>query len=135
MGGSIFDWEGWAITLIVVLWQFPHFMSIAWLYREQYADAGFRMLTKEEPAGIAAGWHAVVPAFLLIPLSMYVLHPESAFTWLVSLLGAAACMSQLIASVRFLADRNDQSARKLLRSSLLYLPAIMMLIVVRWSFA
>ncbi|MEQ1830271.1 MAG: heme o synthase [Pirellula sp.] len=132
-GGSVFDVEGWALTMIVILWQFPHFMAIAWLYREQYAQAGFRMLTKEEPSGVAAGWHAIVPALLLVPLSVYVLHPMSAVTWMVAIMGAVACMGQAAAAYRFLRDRNDQTARKLLRSSLVYLPAIMMLVVVRWS--
>ena len=131
-GGGLFDADGWALTAIVVLWQFPHFMAIAWLYRDQYAGAGFRMLTKEEPTGIAAGWHAVVPAVMLIPLSIAVLHPVSLWTWAVAILGAVSCMGQAVASVRFLKNRNDQTARKLLHSSLIYLPAIMLLVVVRW---
>ena len=131
-GGSLWDVDGWALTAIVVLWQFPHFMAIAWLYRDQYSQAGFRMLTKEEPTGIAAGWHAIVPACLLIPLSVGVLHPVSVVTWVVAILGAASCLGQAAASLRFLKDRNNQTARKLLHSTLLYLPAIMLLVVVRW---
>lgn len=131
-GGSLWDVDGWALTAIVVLWQFPHFMAIAWLYRDQYSQAGFRMLTKEEPTGVAAGWHAIVPACLLIPLSVGVLHPVSVVTWVVAILGAASCLGQAAASLRFLKDRNNQTARKLLHSSLLYLPAIMLLVVVRW---
>ncbi len=132
-GGSLFDADGWALTGIVILWQFPHFMAIAWLYRDQYAQAGFRMLTKEEPTGIAAGWHAIVPACLLIPLSIAVLHPVSVTTWAVALLGAASCIGQAVASFRFWNERNNQTARKLLHSSLIYLPAIMLLVVVRWG--
>jgi len=132
-GGSLWDVDGWALTAIVVLWQFPHFMAIAWLYRDQYAQAGFRMLTKEEPTGIAAGWHAIIPACLLIPLSVAVLHPISAITWVVAILGAVACLGQAAASFRFLKERNNQTAKKLLHSSLLYLPAIMLLVVVRWG--
>jgi heme o synthase len=132
-GGAVTDLEGWALTGIVVLWQFPHFMAIAWLYRDQYAQAGFRMLTKEEPTGVAAGWHAIIPAILLIPLSIAVLHPVSLATWTVALLGAASCLGQAFASYRFLQVRNNQTAKKLLHSSLIYLPAIMFLVVVRWG--
>ncbi len=132
VGGSLADWNGWALTGIVVLWQFPHFMSIAWLYKEQYAKAGFRMLTKEEPTGIAAGWHAVIGAIALIPLSILVLRPDSLATWIVAGLGALSCVAQIVASWRFLLDRNNVTARKLLRASLIYLPAIMLLVVLRW---
>ncbi len=132
VGGSLTDWNGWGLTGIVALWQFPHFMAIAWLYREQYAKAGFRMLTKEEPTGIAAGWHAVIGALALVPLSVLVLRPDSVATWIVALLGAVSCLWQLVASVRFLKDRNNTTARTLLRASLIYLPAIMLLVVVRW---
>jgi heme o synthase len=131
-GGGILDIEGWALTAIVILWQFPHFMAIAWLYRDQYAGAGFRMLTKEEPTGVAAGWHAIIPACMLVPLSIYVLHPESSITWVVACLGAISCFGQAMSSYRFLLERNDKTARKLLHSSLVYLPAIMLLVVVRW---
>ncbi len=132
-GGSMWDIDGWELTGIVILWQFPHFMSIAWLYREQYAHAGFRMLTKEEPTGLYAGWHALVPAMVLIPLSVVVLHPASMGGWLVAGLGVAACVGQAWASWLFLCDRNDVSARRLLRSSLLYLPSIMLLVTIRWG--
>lgn len=132
-GGSVLDADGWALTAIVVLWQFPHFMAIAWLYREQYAQAGFRMLTKEEPTGLAAGWHAIIPAVLLIPLSIAVLHPVSIATWFVAILGAGSCLGQAAASLRFLRNRNNHTAKKLLHSSLIYLPAIMLLVVVRWG--
>jgi heme o synthase len=131
-GGGLWDIGGWALTAIVILWQFPHFMAIAWLYRDQYAEAGFRMLTKEEPTGVAAGWHAVIPACVLIPVSIGVLQPHSVATWVLAFFGVAACLGQALASLRFLRDRNNQTAKKLLHSSLFYLPAIMMLVVIRW---
>ncbi|XZE18990.1 heme o synthase [Pirellulaceae bacterium SH449] len=131
-GGGPFDSDGWAITWIVILWQFPHFMAIAWLYREQYGNAGFRMITNDEPTGVAAGWHAIIGAVALIPLSIMVLSPVSVLTWGIAALGVISCWSQIVWSWRFLNDRNDKTARKLLRASLVYLPAIMMLIVLRW---
>ncbi len=132
VGGGLADIEGWALTFIVILWQFPHFMAIAWLYRDQYTQAGFRMLTREEPTGIAAAWHAIVPAVLLIPLSIAVLQPVSAVGWVVAGLGVLAAATQVTASYRFLRVRDNGTARKLLRASLVYLPAIMLLTVIRW---
>jgi protoheme IX farnesyltransferase len=107
-------------------------MAIAWLYRDQYTQAGFRMLTREEPTGFAAAWHAVVPAIVLIPLSMLVLQPTGLLGWGVALLGALAAGTQVRASLRFLKTRDDTTARKLLRASLVYLPAILLLSVIRW---
>ena len=130
-GGSLDSIYAWALTSVVILWQFPHFMSIAWLYREQYDAAGYRMLTNEEPTGIAAGWHAVVPAALLIPVSVAAVAPNSVFTWSLAVLAIASCLFQLKASVLFLAERNEQTARKLLHSSLIYLPMIMLVVVIR----
>jgi protoheme IX farnesyltransferase len=132
VGGSLNSWSGWALTAIVVLWQFPHFMSIAWLYRHQYTQAGFRMLTREDPSGVVAGWHALVPALVLIPLSMAVLYPQGILSWIIALGGGLAALTQVIASYRFLVVRDDTTARRLLRSSLVYLPAIMLLVVLRW---
>lgn len=130
-GGRLDQWGGWLLTLIVVLWQFPHFMSIAWLYREQYANAGYRMLTNVDPSGRSAAWHAIVPAVSLIPLSLLVLHPESIFDWMLFALSVVTCMGQIMASWAFMKDRSTLTARRLLRSSLVFLPAILTLVVVR----
>ena len=132
-GGSITSWEAWGLTSIVILWQFPHFMAIAWLYKDQYSQAGFRMLTGEEPSGVAAGWHAVIPAALLCPLSYLVLQPIGYASWLVTLMAIGIAAYQLLWSIKFLGLRDQSNARKLLRTSLVFLPAIFLLVVVRWG--
>ena len=132
-GGPVTSWEAWGLTSIVILWQFPHFMAIAWLYKDQYSQAGFRMLTREEPSGIAAGWHAVVPAALLCPLCVSVLRPDSVATWIVTSLAVLIAGYQLASSLKFLMRRDQGTARKLLRTSLVFLPAIFLLVVVRWG--
>jgi protoheme IX farnesyltransferase len=132
VGGDLWSWAGWALTGVVILWQFPHFMSIAWLYRHQYTQAGFRMLTREDPSGMVAGWHALLPAIALIPLSMAVLYPVGILSWVVAAMGGLAAWTQVAASYRFLKSCDDATARKLLRASLVYLPAIMLLVVLRW---
>jgi heme o synthase len=133
VGGGLWDSDGWAITWVVILWQFPHFMAIAWMYKDQYAAAGFRMITNEEPTGVAAGWHAVLGAIALIPLSILVLSPTGPISWLIAGLAVATCIWQLVQSYRFLQDRNRTTSKRLLRASLIYLPAILLLIVIRWS--
>ncbi|MFO0012858.1 MAG: protoheme IX farnesyltransferase, partial [Planctomycetota bacterium] len=131
-GGGLWDAQGWILTLVVILWQFPHFMAIAWLYRDQYKQAGFRMLTGEEPSGKAAAWHALLPAVVLIPVSMLVMQPTNLGSWIFAILGALVCLPQVRSSLRFLVQRDDPRARVLLRASLVYLPAILLLAVVRW---
>lgn len=132
-GGPISSWEAWGLTSIVILWQFPHFMAIAWLYKDQYSQAGFRMLTREEPSGIAAGWHAVIPAALLCPLCVAVLRPETVPSWIVAIIALSTAAYQTVSSIRFLMKRDQSTARKLLRTSLIFLPAIFLLVVIRWG--
>lgn len=132
-GGTITSWEAWGLTSIVILWQFPHFMAIAWLYKDQYTQAGFRMLTREEPSGLAAGWHAVVPAAMLCLLCFFVLQPVSIASWMVTGISVVIAGYQLVASIKFLNQRDTQTARRLLRTSLVFLPAVFLLVVIRWG--
>lgn len=132
VGGSLADWQGWILTSIVIFWQFPHFMAIAWLYREQYTRAGFQMLTRVDPSGMAAAWHAVIPGLLLIPLSMITMQPTSMGGWVFAVVAALVAASQVRPALRFMSSRDDKTARTLLRASLVYLPAILLLAVLRW---
>src|SRR5438067_11606653 len=61
---------GWTLFVIVFLWQIPHFMAIAWMYRDDYRRAGFPMLPVVEPDGRRAGRHALVFAALLLPVTL-----------------------------------------------------------------
>lgn len=132
-GGRLDSWEAWALTGIVVLWQFPHFMAIAWLYKDQYSQAGFRMLTREEPTGIAAGWHAVIPGLALIPLVLYVLQPDTVLSWIAGVLGVLLASHQGSVAIEFLRCRDNVNAKRLLRASLVFLPVIFLLVVLRWG--
>jgi protoheme IX farnesyltransferase len=119
-----------ALAGLLFLWQFPHFMAIAWLYRHDYASGGHRMLTVVDPSGIYAGVQAVSGAAMLIPVSLIpALNPTSGSpmvyaTW-VTLMGAG----QLALAIRFALQRDERSARLLLRATLLYLPACMGLLL------
>ena len=64
------DAEGWALFGILALWQMPHFMAIAWIYRDEYARAGFKMLPVIDPAGRRTGRQAVVQTLGLLPVSV-----------------------------------------------------------------
>jgi protoheme IX farnesyltransferase len=62
--------EAWTLFGIVFLWQLPHFLAIAWMYRDDYARAGFPMLPVIEPDGRSTGRQAVIYAAALLPLSL-----------------------------------------------------------------
>jgi protoheme IX farnesyltransferase len=62
--------EGWALFGILALWQMPHFMAIAWIYRDEYARAGFKMLPVIDPQGRRTGRHAVAQTLVLLPVSV-----------------------------------------------------------------
>lgn len=127
-----FELSGGGLTvatlfLIVYLWQFPHFMAIAWIYRRQYQSAGLRMLTVVDPSGMRAGVQAVVASLALLPVSLLPLLLLAGRSYGVGamLLGIA----YFAASCMFLSRRDDRSARRLLRVSLVYLPALLGLFV------
>jgi protoheme IX farnesyltransferase len=116
-----------ALFLIVYLWQFPHFMAIAWLYRRQYAAAGLKMLTVVEPTGSRAGAQAVLGALALVPISVL---PLLGAPNLIVLAGAVSlAVAYLLAAAVFCWRRDETAARRLLQMSLVYLPGLMLLLV------
>jgi protoheme IX farnesyltransferase len=120
--------EAWALFLIVFLWQFPHFLAIAWIYRDDYRRAGFRMLTGHDSRGSVTGCQAVSYALVLVPVGLL---PAT-----VGLAGPVYFAGALVLGLlyvgeaaRFWLDASDLRARRLLRTSFLYLPAILILLL------
>src|SRR5882672_6167128 len=101
---------GLALFAIVFLWQIPHFMAIAWMYRDDYRQAGFPMLPVIEPDGRRAGRQAVVYAAALLPVSLFPTFVGVAgwpYFWIAVPLGFA----MLWLSIRFASTRSEESAR------------------------
>jgi len=117
-----------SLYLILYLWQFPHFMAIAWLYRRQYQEAGLLMLPVVDPNGRSTAAQALTYAMALLPVSLMpaALLPVS---WLYLTGAALLGLGQLGCAVWFAHARSERSARWLLRASLIYLPAILLLLV------
>jgi protoheme IX farnesyltransferase len=110
------------------LWQFPHFWAIAWLLRDDYSLAGFKMLPFPEANGTATGIAVLQYAGAALPLSLalspYVAHPA------VYIVGAALLGIWLVsASYKFLRNPDDPHARKVLKASIAYLPLLLLLVV------
>jgi heme o synthase len=120
--------EAWAMFLIVFLWQFPHFLAIAWIYREDYARGGHRMLPAVDPLGVMTGRQAAFHALALVPAGLMpsVVGLAGGYYFAGALLLG---LFYLVYSVRFWSDVSDVSARRLLRASFLYLPAILALLL------
>jgi heme o synthase len=120
--GSI-DRSGAALFAIVFCWQLPHFMAIAWLYRDDYAKAGFPMLPVIDPDGRRAGKQAVYWGFLLILASVEPYFSGLAGSvYLVVALVLGAALFWLAG--RFAAARNEATARALFYGSITYLPLL-----------
>ncbi len=105
-----------ALATVLYLWQFPHFMAIAWIYRAQYAAAGARMLTVVDPTGLRAAGQALAAALALMPAALVLAVPSGSVRMFLS--AAVAAGVYLLATVNFAVRRDDAAARFLLLSSL-----------------
>ncbi len=118
----------WVLFGIVFLWQLPHFLAIAWIYREDYARARLRMLPVLEPDGRSTARQAVVYSAALIPLAMA--PTLLGMTGSVYFLGAFLLSGALLAlAVRFAGDRSTTAARRLFYGSIIYLPVLWILMI------
>jgi len=114
---------GLILFTIVFLWQIPHFMAIAWMYREDYKRAGFPMLPVIEPDGRRTGQQALLYAGALLPMSLAPSLVGIAglwYFWLAFILSAAL----LGLAAGFARSRSDRSARALFYASITYLPLL-----------
>ncbi len=116
--------EAWLLFAILFLWQMPHFLAIAWLYRDDYARAGQPMLPVVDPSGAATARQAVLYAAALLPVSLLpsVLGIAREPYFAVALVSGVAL---LVASLRMGLTRSMADARLLLRVSILYLPVLL----------
>ncbi|MGH9555675.1 MAG: heme o synthase [Terriglobales bacterium] len=129
------EWEAVALFAIVFLWQFPHFLSIAWLYREDYERAGIRMLPVVDTSGRATSREIVVYSLLLVPVSLApTLLGMSGWIYLVGAL--LLSLAFLWSSVRLAtmkappsAPQSKPRARQLLQASVFYLPLLFALMM------
>ena len=128
-GGSLADPEGWLLVAVLFLWQYPHFMAIAWMYRSQYADAGFKMTPVVEPTGKSAGWQAIVGAIAL-PIALVALLLPLNYAPFFSILAVLASAGMIRSAFRFKRCPDDANARRLLYSSLIQLPASLAVLIV-----
>jgi len=117
------DVSAWVLFAILFLWQFPHFLAIAWMYREDYGRAGIRMLPVVEPDGRVTGQQIVAYALMLVPVSL--LPTALGISGKIYLVAAAVLSLLFLASsIRAAISKSNQHARQLLLASVLYLPLL-----------
>jgi protoheme IX farnesyltransferase len=119
---------GLTLFAIVFLWQIPHFMAIAWMYREDYAAAGFPMLSVIEPEGRRAGRQALTYAAALLPASLapaFAGVAGATYLWIALVFG----LGLLWLAARFQSTRLDSAARALFFGSITYLPLLWLAMV------
>jgi heme o synthase len=127
--GAELGWAAFSLFAILFVWQFPHFLAIAWLYRRDYHAAGLRMLpggneTAEDRSRSVVGCLACGYAAVLVPVSL--LPGELALAGGPYRIAAILLsLGYLAAAVRFVAHESRDTARGLLYSSLVYLPALL----------
>ena len=120
--------EAWVLFAILFLWQFPHFLAIAWMYREDYSRAGILMLPVVEPDGRVTAQQIVVYTVLLLPVSL--IPAVLGISGRVYLYGAIVLgLLFLYSSVRAALSKSRQEARRLLLASVIYLPLLFILMV------
>ncbi|HEY3884204.1 MAG TPA: heme o synthase [Vicinamibacterales bacterium] len=118
----------WTLFAIMFLWQLPHFLAIAWMYREDYARAAFPMLPVLEPDGRSTGRQSVVYAAALLPVSLapMLLHVTGRLYFAGALVLG---LGFLAITIRFALTRSARDARRVFFSSILYLPLLWILMI------
>src|SRR4026207_923878 len=120
--------EGWILFAILFLWQFPHFLAIAWMYREDYSRAGILMLPVVEPDGRVTAQQIVAYTLMLLPVSL--LPTVMGMAGRIYFVGAIVLgLLFLYSSLRAAFSMSRQQARRLLLASVLYLPLLFGLMV------
>ena len=117
------DVAAWVLFAILFLWQFPHFLAIAWMYREDYGRAGIRMLPVVEPEGRVTGQQIIAYSLMLVPVSLLptVLGISGRFYFVTAL---ALGLLFLASGIRVALSKSNQHARQLLLASVFYLPLL-----------
>jgi protoheme IX farnesyltransferase len=118
----------WVLFAILFLWQFPHFLAIAWMYREDYARAGIIMLPVVEPEGRITGQQIVAYTLMLLPVSLiptFIGISGRIYFYGAIILGLLFLFSSITAAL----SKSRQQARRLLLASVLYLPLLFGLMV------
>ncbi|MFM8640200.1 MAG: heme o synthase [Planctomycetota bacterium] len=114
----------WSLFGVLFVWQIPHFLALAWLYRADYEAGGFAMLPSRDPSGAATAQACVLSSLMLVPVGLLcTLTGVAGIAYAAVALAGGLWLAGL--SARFLRERSDARARKLFLASLAYLPVVL----------
>lgn len=120
--------SGWILFAVLVFWQIPHFLALAWMYRGDYARAEFKMLPVVAPSGRSTAVHIFVATGFMLVAS--VLPFAAGLVGLLYVFGIVAAGAWFVFPMSaFLGDMGNREARRLLRATVYYIPALVALIV------
>jgi protoheme IX farnesyltransferase len=119
--GNISDPGMWLLFGIVLLWQIPHVMAIAWKYKDDYHSAGFKMLPKNDTTGTKTAFYAIACTLLLFPVSFSIFQFNIGGMLFLSL-SIGLAVFYLWFGIKFAQERSLTNARKLMFASIAYLP-------------
>jgi protoheme IX farnesyltransferase len=122
---------GWAVFGVLACWQMPHFLALAWMYRKDYARGDYAMLPVVEPEGTSTATQMVGFAALLVPLSVLptLVAPMG---WIYGVGAVPLGLWFLWTTLVFYGERTGQKAKRVLKASVLYVPALVALMMIDW---
>lgn len=127
------NFDAGILFLILFIWQHPHFYAIAWMFRDDYRQAGFKMLPGQEHEGWDMFRQVQYYSLLLIPISL--IPTATGLSGLIYMAGAlAAGLAMLWVSFLFIRSHSLQDARRLLKATVIYLPILLTLIIIDTRF-
>jgi protoheme IX farnesyltransferase len=127
---SRLSYEAWVLYIILFLWQFPHFMAIAWMYRDDYDRAGYVVLPHGESRFRIVAQQTMVPLLALFPISLAPI--PAGHAGILYAVGAILLTLYFFhRGTQFVLHRTNTSARRLLVASIIYLPSLFVLIILQ----
>lgn len=121
-------WGGWAMFGILVAWQMPHFLSLAWMYKKDYVRGGYIMLPKVDPTGRSTVFQTLLFTVMLAVVSLWPV-ALGLTAWIYGVAAAAFGAWFVLEAARFFHSRAVRDARRVLKASVYYIPALVLALI------
>lgn len=120
----------WCLFLLMVVWQIPHFLAIAWMYRDDYAAGGYRMMPIVDPSGRATATTILVWSIALLASTVapaFIIHDR--LSWVYTAIAGISGVAFIGLCVKLNRDRSRKNARKVFIASIIHLPVLLLVMV------